>query len=847
MDETRAARAKKQMKNTVLVFFLCIGLSFILVGCKKKAGPPPEFGIEAEKEKLPPRPAEESELEARLVFTSPRDGGTVWNLRQPLVAGFSGQIDPADFSFTVTPDPGSWHVSWEERGKAVSLTHAQPFRPGTSYTWNIEISLPDKPKLAQAVRFTAFGPSSLDLIEEAERSGKLDLDRAWTYRFYALVSPSKLPSEYRSPTPIPSGTSVILGYRRVEDKLKPETRQGIRPYLLRPSEPGSFCGEWTTMSRTPAIPALGLLYAGTGSLQEDKRPEEEKSMPRWYVAKAAGLPVKVLSRTSMKAAQTALDWIKNRSMYEKFKSLLGVEPVSDAGEKHANGTPNEGGDGDLDIYLVPADPYLDSPGGAALGMCVGLRAGQKTPCYILIQERLSGKTLAATLAHELFHAFQLAIDAQESKWWLESTAVWAEDFVGPEWNTEQDYLPEAFDSEKSLLKPLASEDGLHEYGIYLFPYYLSTKFGSEVIGRIWKACETQEALDAVEASFGLGGLGEGWKEFSRLTMDVEPEKGVFLDTGGPLKLYYHHFDKRIWLEGGQQEIPVDFSLEPLSAVYIRVVNLLDPQKTPHVRFDLGAIAGNYDLTVQCVIDPEEKNKKEDWTSLPERTFCLNREEESFSVIELVVASKSRSDAHHSLFSIVADAEGCAEAPTGTITYKHNSDWEDTSQNEAGSVTYTGSLVEDATIDVHLKFSHSYLDKDYYVVESASGVYAFRYQNDVLINGQKAPSLSEKCEDSGKIAGPVHILLIVDRKNKTYTLECGFRSEDKGCWRIAVTTLPDLLKGPAERSLIRGAYATTGELHFPKTSFLLGSGKMPGTSWTWNLVLPPRPKNQPEDE
>ncbi|MDH7513660.1 MAG: DUF6055 domain-containing protein [Clostridiales bacterium] len=835
------------MRNTVFVFFLCIGLSCISVGCKKKAEAPPEFGIEAEKEKPPPRPREKSELEARVVFTSPRDGGTVWNLRQPLVARFSRQMNPGDFSFTVTPDPGGWEVSWEERGKSVFLTHAQPFRPGASYTWNIEIRSPNQSKLAQAVSFTAFGPSSLDLIEEGERSGKLDLDKAWTYRFCALMTPHKLPAEYRSPTPIPSGTSVIIGYRQIENKLKHETRQEIKPYLMRPSDPGSIYREWIQASWPSPISSFGLLYAGTASLQENKRPEDERSMPKWYAAKAKELPVKVLSPTSMKAAQTALNWIKNHAMYEKFKNLLGVEPLSDAGEKYADGTPNEGGDGDLDIYLVPADPYLNSPGGAALGMCVGFRGGQKTPCYILIQERLSGKTLAATLAHELFHAFQLAIDAEESTWWMESTAVWAEDFVGPDWNVEQDYLPEAFDIEKSLLKPLTSEDGLHEYGIYLFPYYLSTKFGNDVIGRIWKACETQEVLDAVEASFGLGGLGEGWKEFSRLTMDIEPEKGVFLDTNGPLEIYCHHFDKRVWLEPDQKEIPVDFSLEPLSAIYIRVVNLLDPQKTPHVRFDLGPMASNADLTIQSVIDPGEKDKKEDWTSLVERTFCLNREEERFSAIELVVASKSRSDTHSSLFSVVADAEGCAEAPSGTITYKHNSNWEDTSRNEAGSVTYTGSLVEDATIRVNLKYRNSYLDKDYYVAELASGVYSFRYENDVLINGQKAPPLSEKCEDSGKIAGPVHILLVVDRKNKTYTLDCGFASEDKGCWKIAVTTLPDLLKGPAERSMIRGFYTSTGEPHFPKTNFLLGSGKMPGTSWTWNLVLPPRQKNQPEDE
>lgn len=678
----------------------------------------------------------------------------------------------------------------------------------------------------------------------------LDFDQAWTYRIYALLNPGKLPGEYRSSAIIPSGTSVVLGYRRIEDKLKPETREVLRPYFVRPSDsPSIYDEDIVSSAESPVfgrekveppfrmaalIPSFGSLSARADSLQETRRPETQ----RFKSARTEGTPIEVWSSKSVQSARSALDLITGHEMYKKFEGLMGLGPLSDAREAYPDGTPNDGGGGDLDIYLIPDRTKSPSLAGAA-GLCVPTGDARKTPCFILIREGLTGKSLAATLAHELFHAFQFAIDSEEQTWWMESTAVWAEDFIGPDWDTEQEYLPEAFDLEKYMLKPLASDAGLHEYGIYLFAYYLSTKFGQEVIGRIWKDCENKDVLEAVEAAFGAGGLGEGFKEFARLTMDVEPEKGIFIDVSGPIELYSQHYDQLFELEKGQKETRVEVSLDPLSAVYVRLYNFLDAKETPHVRFDLSRVAQNPDLTLQAVIDPGDKNTKEDWTGLKEKVFCLNWEEERFSVIELVVSSKSRKEAHSSGFVVTADDKGCSERPNGTIVYKHRSNWEDTATNASGSVTNRGEFIAEASIQVNLKYSHSYRESDYYVQESARGAYSFRYRNDVIINGRIAPQISPRSERAGELQS-ISVSLVVNRKDSSYNLDIGFGSDDTGnTWELF--GLNTTLTGSIEGMAVTGVHHVQGEQHWIQDPHSLFPSK-PGDSWTWNILLPPRKKS-----
>jgi hypothetical protein len=80
-------------------------------------------------------------------------------------------------------------------------------------------------------------------------------------------------------------------------------------------------------------------------------------------------------------------------------------------------------------------------------------------------------------------------------------------------------VEDAFDRKKFLLKTITLEEDSHEYGIYIFPYYLSTKYNDKKIGDIWKVCGGDlQALDAVEEVLE-GNFRDVFKEFALLNYD----------------------------------------------------------------------------------------------------------------------------------------------------------------------------------------------------------------------------------------------------------------------------------------------------------------------------------------
>ncbi len=181
---------------------------------------------------------------------------------------------------------------------------------------------------------------------------------------------------------------------------------------------------------------------------------------------------------------------------------------------------------------------------------------------------------------------------------------------------------------------------------------------------------------------------------------------------------------------------------------------------------------------------------------------------------------------------------------GTVVYRRTVAWDSTSSNPAGSTTYRGSLTEEVSVRVGLKYTNTYRDRDYYKSEAAAASYSYSYRNDVLLNGKKADVLSESVEDSGTF-GPedsASVLLTVDRKSGAYTLEIGLRSREKqgrGSWFISVNTLPELLRGAAEGRTVKGSYAAPGAGPATWPGHRSNQGNDPGTSFNWNLALPDR--------
>lgn len=637
-------RAKPRL---FLFLFLTLLSIFLLCDCKKSregelssAG-----GIERHVPLEEKALAEKLSAKGLIIRTFPTDGGYIRKTDQPIFIYFSQAIKPADFSFEILPPIKEWKVEWEREGKLAILQPGELFSVGVTYTLNLLIS---KPKTREKIEFTVYGPSSLDLIDRDEKEKIIDIDQAWIYRFQAIYESLKLPPKYKSITPITCATPLLIEFNKIKEKLKKETLEYLEPYLVPPTHPKSiFSAQLEDISdikeNTNFFPSL---------FAQDKNPSIwEKPI------KCATAPIKIWFKQGQKEiAEEAKTYIDQLDMYNRFLKLMGKEPPSDENEQF------NGGDGNLDICLAKIDHN---------GVCCRYKESKVTPSFILVKNSLRGNILLATLAHELFHSFQFAYDSYEEKWWLESTAVWAEDFIDRKHNDEQQYIPEAFHTNENRLETITDNKGLHPYGIYLFPFYLTQYHDKESVGAIWKRCGDTDALTAIDNEFK--DFKRIFADFSYKCLDLGPTEGSFKDIGGDLFLWIHHRAKETILTSDVRKYEVEFTVPPLAAKYFFFRNRCDAEKTPHITFDLENIKIFEWLVVKAIIDPLGEAREEDWTGLSERSFCINREEEKFQQLAIVVASTDKTYPIETDITIEVEVGGCAEADL-TADYSSKIEW-----------------------------------------------------------------------------------------------------------------------------------------------------------------------------
>lgn len=640
--------------------FLLIGLASGTQACKKKVREAPSEKI------IPSEKALVGRKEGLVMTSTPGNGRNVFDLKQPVFISFARKVDPSDFSFRIKPDPKGWTTRWMEEGKGVVLDHANPFQAGIRYELELKLKTPSE---KQTVRFRAFGPSSLDLIEADHEKGLLDLDTFWTYKLQALFEREKLPKDYKSSTPIYCGTKVMTGLSEVRSRLKPETLTALEPYLVRPTNPKSIFAQRLAKSNlTEAAPirsGLGFLFAG----EPLQRPTGKAPNMLWCSKKDVNItvwtPIFVAGdKTSMDPCQysaSILGAIQNYHIWEGFSGLLGKTPPSDAKDA------DNGGDGTLDIYVAPPSSKFDfsdpeEPGTYLWGLCIPTGEGedQTSPSYILINGALAGDQLGSTLAHELFHSFQFAFNTEANDWWMEGSATWAENFTEPTWNMEHNWDERAFGPDEHSLISLTSEQNKHEYAAYLFPFYLASKQGDDIVATIWQNCARSGTMDAVEKALGgEEGFEKTFKEFAYMNWSQDQDPGVekYPEAVKVDDLHAHYFD-----ESMPEKLPFDknIDLPSVSAVYYLFRNeVKDRAALPHVKFDLQEFKKNPKLSVQAYIQFRTAgDKKEDWTGLEKKEFCLNDEQEDFVNIWLILANAARRDRQRPELKVTLDQEGC---------------------------------------------------------------------------------------------------------------------------------------------------------------------------------------------
>lgn len=338
-------------------------------------------------------------------------------------------------------------------------------------------------------------PTSEQLINEALARGEIDDETALIYRVFAVFGDGRLPAAYRGDDSQVEDSDALEDVVERFASLSLQAQTTLRPFLLRPTTPGSWlessAGAVSTGVTTPHI-TWGVVNTVNGKAKV------------WYQHRYAG--------DQSKADDLALS-LDATIWPDLFDELRMKTPLSDSG------LPNNGGDGRLDIYLVHIGDR---------GIAQAMIGCEETPVYILINSArpigsATQKGILQTVVHEVMHASQFAYLIKETcseyHWWREASAKWAEDYVYPLANSEQ---PSALHFLKKPELPLEEDsDEKRPYGAYLFPFYLTHKHAPSLVRTIWEQVKDADSLEAIERSIP-GGFEEQWPQFARHTWNRPP-------------------------------------------------------------------------------------------------------------------------------------------------------------------------------------------------------------------------------------------------------------------------------------------------------------------------------------
>jgi len=125
--------------------------------------------------------------------------------------------------------------------------------------------------------------------------------------------------------------------------------------------------------------------------------------------------------------------------------------------------------------------------------------------------------MKVTVAHEFNHACQMAIDYTEELWYMECTAVWAEDQVYDSINDYTQYISFYFNSTHRSLD-WEDASGLRIYGSCAWNIFLSEHVDPGVVADYWNSCngssDVFEILDIILAGYGTT-IEEEFQEFAK--------------------------------------------------------------------------------------------------------------------------------------------------------------------------------------------------------------------------------------------------------------------------------------------------------------------------------------------
>lgn len=329
----------------------------------------------------------------------------------------------------------------------------------------------------------APGPIPLDrtahaAIQGAYESGAIGRDRMILLKAYSLYAPRKLPARFRGEAPGKCGYPVAREIGEALPDLSVEVARQIRDLRTRPSNQAYTDSEHFRIHYDTSGPAT--IYGWPDTSYRDA------------VSAAAEL--------SWRAEVDTLDF---------------RPPPDDSADPDGGG-----GSPHYDIYVQDL-------GTSYYGFTQPTYTVESTPLrrdatsYVVIDNDYAGFgypdptiPMTVTVAHEFNHACQFSHDYMEELWYMECTAVWAEDVVYDGVNDYYIYLQYYLGSP---YRSLNHEAGLAMYGSCVWNHFLAHRIDASVVPGIWYECEsygpTYTAINGELSSLGTS-LEDEFKVFA---------------------------------------------------------------------------------------------------------------------------------------------------------------------------------------------------------------------------------------------------------------------------------------------------------------------------------------------
>ncbi len=522
----------------------------------------------------------------------------------------------------------------------------------------------------------AIGPAatSYALIDEALADGTIDDEAALLYRMYASFGDSRLPPQYKGDDSGVTENPAMGELPDAWDGLSQGTKDSLAPFLLTPPEPGS----WFELQGSGAAAAPSAIEWATVT------PPTVKAKV-WYQTSHPG---------DADTAQKYADALES-TIWLDLTELMQKAPLPDCGAA----CPSGGGDDRLDIYLVNENVRAYTKWNPP-----DVPTCKKTPAFIVIGRNES----VAILAHEFMHAVQFAFDRAgdcgEYTWFVEASAQWAMDYVYPSGppggppNEEQQVAPRLLDD---TYWPLDQVNDWHEYGAYLFPFYLARMKGQpEIVRTIWENFETTanslEAVNDALLEHLLGGFEDVWPEVALYDWNRPPvddyEKLDQLAEGA----HTVDADPVAVILGGasSHEYEVWTKVTYLAARYHHFQ--FSDDHVHSVVFD-NTVAGYPHAAVQALVKiGGEWRDPQDWTLDPRKFFCRDIASQHIEELVIIVSYSNWED---------EDEIQPAEQPKLTAKSAGCSDWAGTAT--AMTEGNAPGLHETQTTSVQVRFKADY--------------------------------------------------------------------------------------------------------------------------------------------